>query len=130
MKKNEIRSLIAANAEGVDWLANLPTAIGDLKHLQTSIKTEFKESAVERCRQQLKHAADSEKGGAASVQVRRSAKALRNRDIVREAGRLRAAGRADSEICGILAGYRTTWPSTARQVRTILQDEGFLEKRK
>lgn len=130
MKKKEIRTLIAADGERVDWLANLPTSIGDLNQLQQSIKTEFKESAVERCRQQITHAANSEKGGAASVQVRRSALALRNEEIAREAIRLKAGRHADNEICSILAKRGRPWPSTPRQIRTILQDQGVLEKRK
>lgn len=127
MKKKEIRTLIAADGERVDWLANLPTTIGDLNQLQKGIKTEFKESAVERCRQQLKHAADSEKGGAASVQVRRSAKALRNGELAREAEKLIAGGHSPHEICGMLALRQEL---SARQIRTILQDQGVLEKRK
>lgn len=132
MKKNEIRSLIAANVEGVDWLANLPTAIGDLKHLQTSIKTEFKESAVERCRQQLKHGTSSKKGGDVSVQVRRSERAPRNNAIASEARRLMAppSSRSPSEICGVLAQQEITQGLSTKQIRTILQNEGVLEKRR
>lgn len=65
MKKNEIRTLIAADGERVDWLANLSTSIGDLKQLQQGIKSEFKESAVERCRQQLKQSAANTENGRA-----------------------------------------------------------------
>jgi hypothetical protein len=127
MKKKEIRTMIAADGERVDWLANLPTSIGDLNQLQQSIKTEFKESAVERCRQQIKHAANSEKGGAASVQVRRSAKALRNGELAREAVKLIAGGHSPHDVCGILAQRQEL---STRQIRTILQDEGVLEKRR
>lgn len=132
MKKNEIRSQIAANVEGMEWLANLPTTIRDLKHLQKSIKTEFKESAVERCRQQLKHAANSEKGGAASVQVRRNALALRNGNIASEGRRLMEppSNHSPQEICAILQKNAISQGLSTKQIRTILQDEGVLEKRR
>ena len=132
MKKKEIRTLIAADGERVDWLANLPTSIGDLNQLQQSIKTEFKESAVERCRQQIKHAANSEKGGAASVQVRRSERAPRNIAIASEARRLMAppSKRAPREICSMLKDNAIAQGLSIRQIRTILQDEGVLEKRR
>jgi hypothetical protein len=65
MKKNEIRTLIATDGERVDWLANLPTSITDLNRLQKGIKSEFKESAVERCRQQLKQSAANTENGRA-----------------------------------------------------------------
>ena len=127
MKKKEIRTLIAADGERVDWLANLPTSIGDLNQLQQSIKTEFKESAVERCRQQITHVANSQKGGAASVQSRRSELALRNKTIAEDARRKLAAGYSEREICGMLAQQIGL---SAKQIRTILQDEGVLEKRR
>ncbi len=128
-KKGQALEILAGDVSQTRWMLGLNTAVRGFKELQSDISSERDRYAAEFARHQIKHAADSEKGGAASAQVRRSALALRNEEIVREAGRLRAAGRADSEICSILAMRGKPWPSTARHIRTILQDEGFLEKR-
>lgn len=128
-KKGYVLEILAGDVAQTRWMLGLNTAIRGVKELQSDISSERDRFAAEFARRQIMHTANSEKGGAASVQSRRSAKALRNEEIVREAYRLRAARRGDSEICGILAKHGEPWPSTARQIRTILQDEGFLEKR-
>lgn len=83
--------------------------------------------AVERAKSKRQHVANSQKGGAASVQSRRSELALRNKTIAEDARRKLAAGYSEREICGMLAQQKGL---SAKQIRTILQDEGVLEKRR
>lgn len=122
--------MIAADVDQTDWFANIPTAIVGLKQLQEGIKTEFKESAAERCRQQIEHTASSKKGGEKSVQARRSALASRNEKIVMKARQLLASKKDPCEICSILASLQEAEGLSIRQVRVILQQAGVLEKRK
>lgn len=103
MKKKEIRTLIAGDVERVDWLANLPTAIVDLKQLQQSIKTEFKESAAERCRQQLNQSAVNRENGRALKKptVTRAALEIFREEFIYREGRERGWKKAACLTYGI-----------------------------
>lgn len=83
--------------------------------------------AVERAQSKRQHVANSQKGGAASVQSRRSELALRNKTIAEDARRKLAAGYSEREICGILAQQKGLSDKT---IREILREQGVLKKRK
>lgn len=83
--------------------------------------------AVERAKSKRQHVANSQKGGAASVQSRRSELALRNKTIAEDARRKLAAGYSEHEISGILAQQKGLSDKT---IREILREQGVLKKRK
>lgn len=95
--------------------------------LREAIEDERDRCASESATRQLKHAANSEKGGVKSGQERRDANVSRNGELALEAKKLIVGGHAPHEICGILAQRQKL---SAKQIRTILQDEGVLEKRR
>jgi hypothetical protein len=132
-KRNEhVLGILAGDVSQTRWMLGLNTAVRGFKELQSDISNERDKYAAEFARQQIKHAANSEKGGAASVQVRRSERAPRNIAIASEARRLMAppSKRAPREICSMLKDNAIAQGLSIRQIRTILQDEGVLEKRR
>ena len=131
-KKGRVLEILAGDVSRTRWLLGLNTAVRGFKELQSDIANARDSFAAEFATRQLKHAANSEKGGAASVQSRRSERAYRNETIANEARRLMAppSNRSPHEICGILAILDISQGLSTKQIRTILQDEGVLEKRR
>jgi hypothetical protein len=100
--------------------------------LRQAIENEQDNRLIESETRETEHKCNSKKGGDVSVQVRRSERAPRNNAIASEARRLMAppSSRSPSEICGVLAQQEITQGLSTKQIRTILQNEGVLEKRR
>lgn len=67
------------------------------------------------------------RGGTASATTRKAAVAEKNTRLIERAQQLLATGRATHELGAILAKHDGR---TARQIRSVLQEAGILEKRK
>jgi hypothetical protein len=83
--------------------------------------------AIDHAKSKGQHVANSKKGGAASVQARRSALIDRNEAIAEDARRKLNSGHSKYEISGIIARQNGL---SARMIREILIEHGVLKKRK
>ena len=100
--------------------------------LKQAIEDERDQRELDAEAEEAKHAVNSRKGGALSVQVRRSKLTGRNREIVDKARKLMAppSNYAPYDVCGVIAKDVIAQGLSTKQIRTILQDEGVLEKRR
>ena len=100
--------------------------------LRQAIENEQDSRLIESETRETEHKSNAKKGGAASVQSRRSDLAPRNIAIANKARKLMAppSKRAPCEICSILKDDDIAQGLSTKQIRTILQDEGVLEKRR
>ncbi len=131
-KKGHVLEILAGDVSRTRWLLGLDTAVRGFKELQSDIANARDSFAAEFATRQIKHVANSEKGGALSVQVRRSERTGRNKAIVDKARKLMAppSDHAPNEVCSVIARDVISQGLSTKQIRTILQDEGVLEKRR